>query len=275
MAVDFHVRTLLWQDRGDAGVYQPGARPKTARLLWRIATLYVNLAGRADHPGMTYVLPEEEDTRERASVLMKRRASWLRPKVVYLDKGSATGASSVSPAGQPTGIIACPIRGNRRTRALCRGRKHYAPATPSATARRRIWRGAHLTTDKKTGKPRRTWFDLRHHSLGWSAKVAHQRYHRPLASNPRTVNWVRCGPFQLRNRLPCASFLGTGPRLAQRLDLFTLRVYRIMGTGPFRWSRSFRLARFCVFVGGHPTVRYEKVPFPSTMDDPRLIFRGF
>ncbi len=106
----------------------------------------------------------------------------LYPKVLYLDKGFASGQIIAYLQGEAKlpAIIACPIRGEEGgTRALCRGRKaHRTRYTFSDGTTTDLAIVPTLKRQPKTGKSKRTWLVYIVIHLDWSAKKVQQGYRR-------------------------------------------------------------------------------------------------
>lgn len=90
----------------------------TAYVIWRAVRLTL---------AVHYVLPDENILTLLKILLAQVQQLQFTPKVLYLDKGFASGAviTYLTAQAQPT-LIACPIRGKTGgTRALCTGRRSY------------------------------------------------------------------------------------------------------------------------------------------------------
>lgn len=254
MAIDFHDEPFYGKSEVLRAYTVRGEAREGTTYFWRIATLYVIWRGVRVTVALTYVLPKEKSL-TILQLLLKRRADLsFHPKVLYLDKGFASGkiiAYLQNEAKLPA-IIACPIRGEEGgTRALCRGRKahrtRYTFIDGTATDLAIV---PTLKRQPKTGKSKRTWLIYIAIHLDWSAKKVQQRYRRRfgIESSYRQLGQVRA---HTNSRNPALRFFF----LALALLLIDLWVWlrclctRAIGRGPFRLEvNRFRLPRFTAFL---------------------------
>jgi hypothetical protein len=254
MAIDFHDEPFYGKSEALRAYTVRGEAHEGTTYFWRIATLYVIWRGVRVTVALTYVLPQEETLTILQRLLHRRADLGVRPKVLYLDKGFASGKiiAYLQDEAQLPAIIACPIRGKAGgTRALCRGRKAYRTCytfSDGTTADLAIV--PTLKREPKTGKSKRAWLVYVVIHLDWSAKKVQQRYRRRfgIESSYRQLGQVRA---HTNSRNPALRFFF----LALALLLINLWVFlrclctRAVGRGPFRLEASrFRLARFTAFL---------------------------
>lgn len=254
MAVDFHDEPFYGKSAGLRAYTVRGEAREGTTYFWRIATLYVIWRGVRVTLALTYVLPKEKTLTILQRLLKRRAELGFQPKVLYLDKGFASGniIAYLQDEVQLPALIACPIRGgNGGTRALCRGRKaHRTSYTFTGGTTSDLALVPTLKRQPKTGKSKRTWLVYVVIHLDWSAKKVQQRYRRRfgIESSYRQLGQVRA---HTNSRNPALRFFF----LALALLLIDLWVWlrclcsRTLGRGPFRLDvNQFRLARFTAFL---------------------------
>ena len=209
MAIDFHDEPFYGKSAALRAYTVRGEAREGTTYLWRIATLYVIWRGVRVTLALTYVLPTEKTLTILQRLLQRCADLGVRPKVLYLDKGFASGkiiAYLQDDAKWPA-IIACPIRGEEGgTRALCRGRKAYRTRLPSLMARPPTWRL--FPPSNASRKP------ANRSAFGWSMSLSIwigllRRFSTAIAvalalSRP-TANLVRCALIPIPATPPCGS----------------------------------------------------------------------
>ncbi len=254
MAIDFHDEPFYGKSAAVRAYTVPGEAHEGTTYFWRIATLYVIWREVRVTVALTYVLPKEKPLTILQRLLQRRADLGIRPKVLYLDKGFASGKiiAYLQDDVKLPAIIACPIRGAEGgTRALCRGRQayrtHYTFTDGTTTDLAIV---PTLKRQPKTDKSKRTWLVYVVIHLDWSAKKVQQRYRRRfgIESSYRQLGQVRA---HTNSRNPALRFFF----LALALLLIDLWVWlrclctRGIGRGPFRLDLNrFRLARFTAFL---------------------------
>jgi hypothetical protein len=254
MAIDFHDEPFYGKSQTLRAYTVRGEAHEGTTYFWRIATLYVIWRGVRVTLALTYVLPQEKALTILQRLLKRRAELGIHPKVLYLDKGFASGSiiTYLQDDAKLPAIIACPIRGEEGgTRALCRGRKTYRTGytfTDGTTTNLAIV--PTLKHEPKTGKSKRIWLAYIVIHLDWPAKKVQQRYRRRfgIESSYRQLGQVRA---HTNSRNPALRFFF----LALALLLIDLWVFlrclcsRTIGRGPFRLEvNRFRLARFIAFL---------------------------
>ena len=255
MAIDFHDEPYYGKSEAVQAYTCRGEAHDGTTCFWRIATLYVIWRQVRLTLALTYVLPTDSTLSIVKRLLERREALGIRCKVLYLDKGFCSG--DVIAYLQDTtqaALIACPIRGKKGrggTRALCTGRKAHRTAytfTDGTTADLAVV--PTLTRDKKTGKKHRTWLVYVLVHLDWSARKAHQRYHRRfgIESSYRQLGQLRAFTNS-RNVALRFFYLALALLLLDIWTFLRCACTRIIATGPFRLALNlFRLARFVTFL---------------------------
>jgi len=254
MALDFHDEPFYGKSEGLRAYTVRGEAQDGTTYFWRIATLYVIWRQVRFTLALSYVLPEDTTLAVLQRLLARRATLGFAPKVLYLDKGFASGAIIrylQDEARLPT-IIACPIRGQSGgTRALCRGRKAYrttytfsdGTTTPLAVV-------PTLKRQRPSGRCKRTWLVFIVIHLDWTARKVQQRYRRRfgIEASYRQLGQVRA---HTNSRNPALRFFFLALALLL-IDLWVcLRCLatRALGPGPFRLdSDRFRFARFIAFL---------------------------
>ena len=198
MAIDFHDEPYYGKSEAVQAYTCRGEAHDGTTYFWRVATLYVMWRQVRLTLALTYVLPGESTLSIVQRLLKRRQDLGIRCKVLYLDKGFCSGdiIAYLQNTTQPA-LIACPIRGKKGrggTRALCTDRKAYrTPYTFTDGTTTDLAVVPTLTRDKKTGKQQRDWLVYVLIHLDWSARKAHQRYHRRfgIESSYRQLGQVR------------------------------------------------------------------------------------
>jgi hypothetical protein len=255
MAIDFHDEPYYGKSEAVQAYTCRGEAHDGTTYFWRIATLYVIWRQVRLTLALTYVLPHESALGIVERLLKRRENLGIGCKVLYLDKGFCSGdiIAYLQDTTQPA-LIACPIRGKKGlggTRALCAGRKAYRTSytfTDGTTADLALV--PTLARDKKTGKQRRTWLVYVLVHLDWSARKAHQRYHRRfgIESSYRQLGQVRAFTNS-RNVALRFFFLALALLLLNIWTFLRCACTRVIATGPFRLALNlFRLARFTAFL---------------------------
>ncbi len=180
VAIDFHDEPFYGRQENLRAVTCNGQAKKGTTHFVRIATAYVIWKQVRLTLAVRYVLPEDETLTVLQALLARLKELGIHSRVLYLDKGFASGAvvAYLQEQHQPA-ILACPIRGkDGGTRALCQGRSSYttvytfSDGTPVTLALK-----ASLVPDK-TGKRRRKWLAFIVIELDWSVEKVHQEYRR-------------------------------------------------------------------------------------------------
>lgn len=254
MAIDFHDEPFYGKSEALRAYTVRGEAREGTTYFWRIATLYVIWRGVRVTLALTYVLPTEKTLTILQRLLQRRADLDFHPKVLYLDKGFASGKiiAYLQDDAKLPAILACPIRGEEGgTRALCRGRKAYRTRyifTDGTVTDLAIV--PTLKRHPKTGRSKRPWLVYVVIHLDWSAKKVQQRYRRRfgIESSYRQLGQVRA---HTNSRNPALRFFF----LALALLLINFWVFlrclctRALGQGPFRLEvNRFRLARFTAFL---------------------------
>lgn len=253
LAVDFHdepcyakqeaLRKVTCSGRAKHGTTH-FIRTATAYVIWRAVRLTL---------AVHYVLPDESTLEILKILLAQVRELQFTPKVLYLDKGFASGTiiTYLTDQAQPA-LIACPIRGKTGgTRALCKGRRSYrtnytfTDGTPAELAM-----VATLVPDK-TGKRRRKWLAFIVIHLGWTPRKIYRRYRRRfgIECSYRLMRTVRA---KTTSRNPAVRFFLLGIAFIMLNTWVFLRweFTRTPGPGPRRIDperfRFYRFARFLI-----------------------------
>lgn len=214
-------------------------RTASAYVIWREVRLTL---------AVHYVLPEECTLDILKILLARLRNLHFSFKVLYLDKGFASGAviSYLTEQRQPA-IIACPIRGKTGgTRALCKGRRSYSTNyTFSDGTNANLALLATLVPDK-TGRRRRKWLAFIVIHLDWSLRKIYRRYRRRfgIECSYRLMRSVRA---KTTSRNPALRFFLVGIALIMLNVWVFLRweFARKPGPGPRRVDPDrFRFYRF-------------------------------
>ena len=255
MAIDFHDEPYYGKSEAVQAYTCRGEAHDGTTYFWRIASLYVMWRQVRLTLALTYVLPGESTLSIVQRLLKRRQDLGIRCKVLYLDKGFCSGdiIAYLQDTTQPA-LIACPIRGKKGrggTRALCTGRKAYRTSytfTDGTTTDLAVL--PTLTRDKKTGKQQRAWLVYVLIHLDWSARKAHQRYHRRfgIESSYRQLGQVRAFTNS-RNVALRFFYLALALLLLNIWTFLRCACTRVIATGPFRLQLNlFRLARFSAFL---------------------------
>lgn len=252
VAIDFHDEPCYGKQEALRKVTCHGQAKKGTTYFVRIATAYVIWKQVRLTLAVRYVLPKE-DTLDILTFLLERlKTLGILSRVLYLDKGFASGpvVRHLQEQHQPA-IIACPIRGkDGGTRALCKGRGSYITAytftdgTPVTLALK-----ASLVPDK-TGKPRRKWLAFIVIELDWSVEKVHDQYRRRFGveCSYRSLRRVRA---TTTSRNPALRFflLSVGLLLVNVWAFLRWEFARLIAPGPRRVKPSlFRFHRFTRFL---------------------------
>ena len=255
MAIDFHDEPYYGKSEAVQAYTCRGEAHDGTTYFWRVATLSVMWRQVRLTLALTYVLPGESTLSIVQRLLNRREGLGIACKVLYLDKGFCSGdiIAYLQESSQPA-LIACPIRGKKGrggTRALCTGRKaHRTPYTFSDGTIADLAVVPTLTRDKKTGKQRRTWLVYVLVHLDWSARKAHQRYHRRfgIESSYRQLGQVRAFTNS-RNVALRFFYLALALLLLNIWTFLRCACTRLIATGPFPLELNlFRLPRFSAFL---------------------------
>jgi hypothetical protein len=254
MVVDYHDEPFYGKSAALQTYTVRGEARDGTTYFWRIATLYVIWRGVRLTLALSYVLPQDTALGVLQRLLTGAMALGFTPKVLYLDKGFASGAiiRYLQDDARLPAIIACPICGTSGgTRALCRGRKAYRTRyTFSDGTTTELAIVPTLKRQSKSGRCKRMWLVFIVILLDWSAKKVQQRYRRRfgIEASYRQLGQLRA---HTTSRNPALRFFF----LALALLLIDLWVYlrclatRVLGRGPFRLALDrFRLARFIAFL---------------------------
>jgi len=206
MAVDFHDDPIMARPRR-RGVYQPGRGQRRHDLLLAHRHAVCDLAGRADHPGDDLCLAGRGYRVERASVLMKRRASLgFRPRSCIWTRASAREHHPDLQRANLPAVIACPIRAQPAAPGCAGVGNTIAPATLQRRHDGGSGRGAHPDHGQENRKPRRTWLNLRHHFTWIGRPRSLTSATTPLRHR---ISYRQLGQVRVHSNsatLPCASF---------------------------------------------------------------------
>ena len=255
MAIDFHDEPYYGKTEAVQAYTCRGEAAEGTTYFWRIATLYVIWRQVRLTLALTYVLPQDSTLSILERLLKRREGLGFGCKVLYLDKGFCSGdiIAYLQDANLPA-LIACPIRGKKGlggTRALCTGRQAYRTLytfTDGTSADLAVV--PTLANNKKTGKRQRGWLVYVLIHLDWSAKKAHQRYHRRfgIESSYRQLGQVRAFTNSRNVALPFF-YLALALLLLNIWTFLRCACSRVIATGPFRLHLTlFRLARFTAFL---------------------------
>ena len=180
VAIDFHDEPFYGKQAALRKVTCSGQAKKGTTHFVRIATAYVIWKQVRLTLAVHYVLPEEETLTVLQHLLQRLKALGLVSRVLYLDKGFASGpvVRYLQDQHQPA-ILACPIRGkDGGIRALCKGRSSYTTTyTFTDGTQVTLALKASLVPDK-TGQRRRKWLAFIVIELDWSVEKVHHEYRR-------------------------------------------------------------------------------------------------
>lgn len=255
MVIDFHDEPYYGKSEAVQAYTCRGEAHDGTTYFWRIASLYVIWRQVRLTLALTYVLPGESTLSIMKRLLKRREDLGIGCKVLYLDKDFCSGdlIAYLQDAKVPA-LLACPIRGKKGrggTRAVCTGRKAHRLSytfTDGTTADLAVV--PTLTRDKKTLKKRREWLVYVLIHLDWSARQAHQRYHRRfgIESSYRQLGQVRAFTNS-RNVALRFFYLALALLLLNIWTFLRCACTRVIATGPFRLELNlFRLARFSAFL---------------------------
>lgn len=260
VAIDFHDEPFYGKKDALRKVMCHGQAKKGTTHFVRIATAYVIWKQVRLTLAVRYVLPEEETVDILKCLLQRLKALGIVSRVLYLDKGFATGpvVRHLQEQHQPA-IIACPIRGkDGGTRALCKGRGSYTTSyTFSDGTQVTLALKAQLVPDK-TGHPRRKWLAFIVIELDWSVEKVHDRYRRRFGveCSFRSLRRVRA---TTTSRNPALRFflLSVGLILVNVWAFLRWEFARRIAPGPRRVNPPlFRFHRFTRFLIRAVELRY-------------------
>lgn len=248
VAIDFHDEPCYGKQEALRKVTCHGQAKKGTTHFVRIATAYVIWKQVRLTLAVRYVLPEEETLGVLQFLWQRLHALGIISRVLYLDKGFASGpvVRYLQEQHQPA-IIACPIRGkDGGTRALCQGRGSYTtPYTFTDGTQVTLALKASLVPDK-TGHPRRKWLAFIVVELDWSVDKVHDRYRRRFGveCSYRSLRRVRA---TTTSRNPALRFflLSVGLILVNVWAFLRWEFARLIAPGPRRVNEQrFRFHRF-------------------------------
>jgi putative transposase len=275
VAIDFHDEPFYGKQEALRKVTCNGQAKKGTTHFVRIATAYVIWKQVRLTLAVRYVLPEE-DTLEILKFLLQRlKALGIVSRVLYLDKGFASGpvVRHLQEQHQPA-IIACPIRGkDGGTRALCQGRGSYTtPYTFTDRTQVTLALKASLVPDK-TGQPRRKWLAFIIIELDWSVEKVHEQYRRRFGveCSYRILRRVRA---TTTSRNPALRFflLSVGLLLGNVWAFLRWEFARRIAPGPRRVNPAlFRFHRFTRFLIRAVEDRYGVLMSLATTQSPQSV----
>jgi hypothetical protein len=180
VAIDFHDEPFYGRQENLCEVTCHGQAKKGTTHFVRIATAYVIWKQVRLTLAVRYVLPEDETLAVLQCLLEQLKELDIHGRVLYLDKGFASGpVIRYLQEQHQAAILACPIRGkDGGTHALCQGQRSYTtPYTFSDGTQVTLALKASLVPDK-TGKRRRKWLAFIVIELEWSVEQVYQQYRR-------------------------------------------------------------------------------------------------
>ncbi len=275
VAIDFHDEPFYGKQEDLRKVTCNGQAKKGTTHFVRIATAYVIWKQVRLTLAVRYVLPEEETLDILKFLLQRLKALGIVSRVLYLDKGFATGPviRHLQDQRQPA-IIACPIRGkNGGTRALCKGRGSYTTVyTFTDGTQVTLALKASLVPDK-TGKPRRKWLAFIVIELDWSVEKVHDQYRRRFGveCSYRSLRRVRA---TTTSRNPALRFflLSVGLLLVNVWAFLRWEFARLIAPGPRRVNLAlFRFHRFTRFLIRAVDQRYGVIMALPTNQSPQSV----
>ena len=248
VAIDFHDEPFYGKQAALRKVTCSGQAKKGTAHFVRIATAYVIWKQVRLTLAVHYVLPEEETLTVLQHLLQRLKALGLVSRVLYLDKGFASGpvVRYLQDQHQPA-ILACPIRGkDGGIRALCKGRSSYTTTyTFTDGTQVTLALKASLVPDK-TGQRRRKWLAFIVIELDWSVEKVHHEYRRRFGveCSYRILRRVRA---TTTSRNPAVRFflLSVGLILVNVWAFLRWEFARVHAPGPRRVNAPlFRFHRF-------------------------------
>ena len=248
VAIDFHDEPFYGKQAALRKVTCSGQAKKGTTHFVRIATAYVIWKQVRLTLAVHYVLPEEETLTVLQHLLQRLKALGLVSRVLYLDKGFASGpvVRYLQDQHQPA-ILACPIRGkDGGIRALCKGRSSYTTTyTFTDGTQVTLALKASLVPDK-TGQRRRKWLAFIVIELDWSVEKVHHEYRRRFGveCSYRILRRVRA---TTTSRNPAVRFflLSVGLILVNVWAFLRWEFARVHAPGPRRVNAPlFRFHRF-------------------------------
>lgn len=252
VAIDFQDEPFYGKQEDLRKVTCSGQAKKGTTHFVRIATAYVIWKQVRLTLAVRYVLPEEETLEIVEFLLQRLKTLGLTSRVLYLDKGFASGpvVRYLQDQHQPA-IIACPIRGkDGGTRALCQGRGSYTtPYTFTDGTQVTLALKASLVPDK-TGQRRRKWLAFIGIDLDWAVEKIDQEYRRRfgIECRYRILRRVRA---TTTSRNPALRFflLAVGLILVNIWVFLRWEFARLNSPGPRRVNEPlFRFHRFTRFL---------------------------
>ena len=252
VAIDFHDEPCYAKQEALRQVTCSGKAKQGTTHFIRTASAYVIWRQVRLTLAVRYVLPEEDTLAIVQHLLARLKALNFSFKVLYLDKGFASGPiiTYLTEQRQPT-LIACPIRGKTGgTRALCQGRRSYRTAyTFTDGTQANLAMLATLVPDK-TGQRRRKWLAFIVIGLDWPPRKIYRRYRRRfgIECSYRLLRTVRA---KTSSSNPALRFFLLGLALIMiNVWVFLRRAFaRIPGPGPRRVDPTrFRFYRFSRFL---------------------------
>jgi hypothetical protein len=248
VAIDFHDEPFYGKEAALRQVTCPGQAKKGTTHFVRIATAYVIWKQVRLTLAVRFVLPEEETLDILKFLLQQLKALAILSRVLYLDKGFASGpvVRYLQEQHQPA-IIACPIRGkDGGTRAMCKGRGSYTtPYTFTDGTQASLALKASLVPDK-TGHLRRKWLAFIIIELDWSVEKVHGQYRRRFGveCSYRSMRRVRATTTS-RNPVLRFFLLSVGLLLVNVWAFLRWEFARLAAPGPRRVNPSLlRFHRF-------------------------------
>jgi hypothetical protein len=184
VAIDDHDRPYYGKGEQAHELWGRGKAKDGTTRFYRVATAYLVLNGLRVTLARHFVLPGAAPVRVLNIVLQRVHAQGLRGSGLLLDKGfEGIAVLDYLPRQGQAARIACTIRGTRGgTRALCQGRKSYAPVHPFKGAHAQEFTAALLvcrvfTSARRTGRrPRRAeWWVFIELGLPLSPRSARHR----------------------------------------------------------------------------------------------------
>lgn len=248
LAIDFHDEPCYAKQEALRQVTCSGKAKQGTTHFIRTASAYVIWREVRLTLAVRYVLPEENTLDILKFLLNQVTTLNFSFKVLYLDKGFASGPliSYLTEQKQPA-LIACPIRGKTGgTRALCKGRGSYrTDYTFTDGTQANLALLATLVPDK-TKRRRRKWLAFIVIELDWSPSKIYRRYRRRfgIECSYRLMRSVRA---KTNSRNPALRFFLLGIALIMLNTWVFLRweFARKPGPGPRRVDPiRFRFYRF-------------------------------
>lgn len=252
VAIDFHDEPCYGQQEALRAVPCSGKAKAGTTHFIRTASAYIIWRDVRLTLALRYVLPDETSLDILKFLLARLKALDFSFKVLYLDKGFASGPviAYLSQQGQPA-IIACPIRGKSGgTRALCQGPRSYRTNyTFTDGTQADLAMIATLVPDKK-GRRRRKWLAFIAIHLDWSPQRVYRRYRRRFGIEC-SYHLLRTVRARTTSPNPALRFflLGIGLILVNTWVFLRWEFARKLAPGPRRVEpQRFRFHRFTRFL---------------------------